>query len=206
MSSSIEEFVAQRGIKSLFHFTRLDNLRSILAHGLLIKSECALNGVEPVVNDQHRYDGTGAISTTIGFPNYKMLYRLRCDNPEVNWVVLELKSSLLWRTKCAFSDTNAGDGSVYNTAISQRQGLPALQSMFADYKHVKRATLNIPDRYTTNPQAEVLLLEGASIEDCKNIYFELRADLKTYMAEFPNLRGQIEGGYFDGRHDYAHWK
>ena len=183
MTTTIEEFVDERGIKSLFHFTRLSNLRSVLSKGLLTKEACARASINPSINDPYRYDGTGAISATISYPNYKMFYRLRCDNPDVEWVVLKLKRSLLWRTSCAFSDTNAGDGSVYNVSISRRQGISALQSMFGDYGHIQRATLKIPEHYTTNPQAEVLLLDGTTVDDVKGVYFQRSATHQQYIAQ-----------------------
>lgn len=206
MATAIEEFVDERAIKSLFHFTRLDNLPSILARGLLTKEACAHAGIDPATNDPYRYDGTGAISATISYPNYKMFYRLRCDNPDVEWVVLKLKRSLLWRTSCGFSDTNAGDGSVYNIPMSRRQGLAALQSMFGDYGHIERATLKIPDHYTTNPQAEVLLLDGATVDDIKGVYFQRSATHQQYRALYPDIPCHLNGGFFDGRSDYVHWK
>lgn len=206
MARTIEEFVEERGIKSLFHFTRLNNLPSILRHGLLTKERCALAGVEPAINDPDRYDGTDAISATISYPNYKMFYCLRCDNPDVEWVVIKLKPSLLWETRCAFSDTNAGDGSVYNIPISRRQGLAALQSMFSDYGHIERAMLKIPDHYTTNPQAEVLLLDGATVSDIRGVYFERSTTHQQYKAQVPDLPCYLNGGFFNGRSDYAHWK
>lgn len=206
MATTIEEFVEERGIKSLFHFTRLNNLPSILAHGLLTKDACVCTGIAPVINDAYRYDGTGAISATVSYPNYKMFYRLRCDNPDVEWVVVELKPSLLWQTRCAFSDTNAGDGSVYNVPIPCRQGLAALRSMFCDYGHIERVTLEIPDHYTTNPQAEVLLLDGATVDDIKGVYFQRSATQQQYRAQYPGLPCYLNGGLFDGRSDYVHWK
>lgn len=207
MSKPIEEFVKERRIKSLFHFTRLDNLRSIIEHGFLTREQCAEKGIKAAVNDHQRYDGTGAICSTISFPNYRLFYRLRCDHPNVEWVVLELDASLLWRTRCAFSNTNAGDGSVFKIPVAQRQGLAALQAMFADYGDVQRDSLNIPDYYTTNPQAEVLLLDGATLdEDAKCVYFERSATQNEFLKEFSGLSCRLNGGYFNGRHDHAHWK
>jgi len=206
MSTVIQEFIEGRGVKSLFHFTRLKNLPSILQHGLLTKEACAATGIAPVINDPYRFDGTGAISASISYPNYKMFYRLRCENPEIEWVVVKLKRSLLWRTECAFSSTNAGDSSVYNIPLARRMGLAPLQDMFADYGHKERASLKIPDHYTTNPQAEVLLLEGAAVEDIKGVYFQRSVTHKKFEAEYPALTCILNGGFFDGRSDHAHWK
>ena len=110
MAGTIQEFVDARGIKSLFHFTRVDNLRPILESGLLTREACDLAGIKPVINDHYRYDGTGAISATISYPNYRMFYSLRCGS-DAEWVVLKLKRSLLWRTRCAF---RSGSGCLNN--------------------------------------------------------------------------------------------
>jgi hypothetical protein len=203
---TIQQFVEARGIKSLFHFTRLANLGSILQYGLLPLELCDRAGIQPVINDSYRHDGTGAISATISFPNYKMFYSLWADGgPE--WVVLELDSPLLWRTRCAFSDTNAGDSSVYqNIPIEDRQGLASLQSMFGDYGHIERATLKIPEHYPTNPQAEVLLIDGATVNDIKGIYFQSLATYQQFKAQYPNMPCHLNGGYFNGRLDWRHWQ
>ncbi len=206
MTNAIKEFVVERGVKSLFHFTRLNNLPSILENGLLTKEACAHAGINPAINDPCRYDGTGAISATISYPNYKMFYRLRCDNPDVEWVALKLTCSLLWRTKCAFSDTNAGDSLAYSVPIALRQGVAALHSMFCDYGDIKRTTLNIPDHYTTNPQAEVLLLDGATIDDITGVYFQKLATCQQYKTQYLDWPFHYDGGFFDGRSDYARWR
>ena len=39
---SIEEIVVARGIETLFHFTRIENLEPILLHGLMTKTEVEL--------------------------------------------------------------------------------------------------------------------------------------------------------------------
>lgn len=206
MTTSIESFVEERKIKYLFHFTRLNNLQSILKDGLLTKDKCAATNITPVINDLHRYDGTDAICVTISYPNYKLFYRLRCENPKDEWVVLKLGCSLLWRTRCAFSNTNAGDGAVYKIPLGDRQGLAPLQSMFGDYGSVERLTLKIPDHYTTNPQAEVLLLDGASVSDIKGVYFESSATQQKYSALYPDLQCHVKGGFFEGRSDSSNWK
>lgn len=196
MTNAIKEFVVERGVKSLFHFTRLNNLPSILENGLLTKDACAHAGINPAINDPYRYDGTGAISTTISYPNYKMFYRLRCDNPDVEWVVLKLTCSLLWRTKCAFSDTNAGDSLAYSVPIDFRQGVAALHSMFGDYGDIKRTTLNIPDHYTTNPQAEVLLLDGATVDDITGCLFPKVSHMSAIQNPVPRLAIPLRWWFF----------
>jgi len=78
--------------------------------------------------------------------------------------------------------------------------------MFGDYGHIKRPSLNIPDHYTTNPQAEVLLLDGAPIDNITGVYFQRSATHQQCSAQFPDLPCHLKGGYFEGRNDYVHWK
>lgn len=206
MAKTIQEFVAERSIRSLFHFTQVVNLPSILKRGLLTKGACRQAGIDPAINDPYRYDGTGAVCATISFPNYRMFYRLRCNNPDMEWVVLRLKRSLLWRTHCAFSSTNAGDGSVFAIPLEQRQGLKPLQAMFEDYGVTKRGVLDIPDHYPTNPQAEVLLLDGAQVGDIECVHFQRPGTQRQYAGQYDWLPCQPNDGYFDGRSDWKSWK
>jgi hypothetical protein len=205
--SSIQEFIAARGIKYLYHFTKLANLDSILKHGLHTRDMCTSLSLNPAINDAYRYDGTHAVCATIGFPNYRMFFPLR-TNPVVkeHWVVLELDAALLWVTDCLFCTSNAATGTVSCIPHPQRRGLAALQAMFGDYGTTLRASLNLPDHYTTNPQAEVLLMQGANAASIKKVYFEYHSDLLTYQAKYPQLPTQLNGGMFDGRFDHAHWK
>lgn len=95
---------------------------------------------------------------------------------------------------------------MFNVPIDRRQGLAALQSMFGDYGRIERATLKIPDHYATNPQAEVLLLDGAKADDIKGVYFQRSNTYGQFTAQYPHVACHLNGGYFDGRSDYVHWR
>ncbi len=76
----IKAFCNKRGITTVIHFTRVENLANILAYGLLSRSELDSRDIEYVFNDWQRIDRyPNAISTSISFPNYKMFYRYRVD-------------------------------------------------------------------------------------------------------------------------------
>lgn len=75
----IKEFVSQRRIKSLYHFTSLQNLESILNNGLLSRDKLKENNILHYYNDNLRLENKlNAICVSISFPNYKMFYR--CGN------------------------------------------------------------------------------------------------------------------------------
>jgi ssDNA thymidine ADP-ribosyltransferase, DarT len=206
MSSEVAEFVESRGIKSLYHFTRIANLDSILTKGLLTRDQCEAMEEVVHINDEFRYDGTNAVCATISFPNYKMFYSLRCNNPDAEWVVLQLKRTLLSQSNCAFCATNAASSSVTGIQLPQRQGVAALARLFDDFEGKSRSSLSIPPHYPTNPQAEVLLLDGANVGDIKRVYFQKRATMIAYQAKYPDIPCALDGGFFSWRSDQAHWK
>ena len=71
----IKEIVKSREIDYLFHFTQLQNLESILEHGLLSRNSMERVGAVGEINDPYRFNGQlGAISCSIWSPNYKLFY------------------------------------------------------------------------------------------------------------------------------------
>jgi hypothetical protein len=126
---TIEQRVRSRNIRHLTHFTRAENLPGILRYGILPRSEFEHLGSCPIVNDGSRLDYClNATSVSIGFPNYKMFYRLRKENPETTWVVLVLDPSVLWRIDCAYCVENAAKSSVSSIPLAARKGPEAFKS------------------------------------------------------------------------------
>lgn len=113
----IKEISEKRNIQSLVHFTMLDNLESILKHGLLPVSVIERRNIKAVITDPTRYDNEkDAICLSISYPNYKYFYWLRKNRyPDKAWVVIELKPDILWEKDCAFCITNAANKNVSNT-------------------------------------------------------------------------------------------
>ncbi len=204
--TTIQEFAATRSIKVLFHFTRIENLDSILRHGLLTRPQCKARNCGAIFNDVYRIDGTGAVCTSISFPNYKLFWPFRCDTPGVEWVLIALQPRVMWEMPSAFCTANAASAQVTAIPLEERKSLQAFQKMFEDFGHKKRADLNIPDHYTTNPQAEVLLLEGAPRKYIGGVVVPTQAIKVAVETQHPGLEIKLNGGYYDGRQDYEHWK
>lgn len=211
----MQNFAQARKIDHLIHFTRLRNIPSIMANGLLGRETLACKGLEATVNDQFRYDYIpDAICCSISFPNYKMFYRLRCDNPNDDWAVIRLKSEVLWTKRCVFCVDNAAKKEISEVDPSRRMGLAAMGAMFEDLDGMpKRQDLKIPDHYSTNPQAEVLVLEPIETK----LIVDILVDSKDRIKDMPVLLNTIQPylnslkflhgkHYFDARSDYAHWK
>jgi len=208
-------FIQTRKIEYLVHFTRVSNLPNILTHGLLGRTTLEENRIDAQVNDLFRFDYLpNGICCSISFPNYRMFYRMRCDNPNDDWAVLRLSAEVLWRKQSVFCIENAASHEIAHSDAGERMGATALEAMFADHEGMpSRATLNIPDNYTTNPQAEVLVLEPIE----KELIVDILVDSKERIKNADNLLSTIRPfrdkykflhgkHYFDARKDYAHWK
>lgn len=204
MSRNIQDYVAERGIKHLLHFTRESNLASILERGLLQRNE--LEGGSARFNDAYRMDRTNAICLSISHPNYKMFFSLRRDNPEEKWVVIGISPSVLWTLPCAFCATNAASNAVTAIPINQRMGLTSFQSMFNDWGEKTRATLGIGNHYPTNPQAEVLVLSSIPTQFILGVAADNAVNQQRLQVTYPGSTIIAMPSFYNGRPDFAHWR
>lgn len=205
MANTVQEYANERGIKLLVHFTQASKLESILQRGLVTR-DILINEGRNDFNDLYRFDGTNAVCLSIGFPNYKMFFSIRQANKDVGWVVLAIHPAALWALPCAFCVANAASASVTAVPLEQRRNLAALQAMYADLGAKTRAILGIPDSYPTNPQAEVLMLNGVPKDYIWGVIV-LNKDMQLELqGKYTGLNVLVHAGYFRYRTDYAHWK
>lgn len=202
----IEQIVVARGINTLFHFTQIENLDPILLHGLMTKTEVERAEFVAFENDQDRNDQTDAVCTTISWPNYKMWHPLKENDLGTDWVLIALNASVLWERDCAFCKTNAASATVSCIPLDKRRTLAAFNGMFEDFEHKERTELEIPDNYSTNPQAEVLVMNGVPLEYINGVMFKSQILRDRCAAKYPKLKTHLNGQYWYGRSDHRHWK
>ena len=205
MATTVQEYAAEIGVKQLVHFTRESSLESILQRGLVTRDTLTQEGFNGF-NDNVRADYTHAVCVSIGFPNYKMWYGIKMDNKDVDWVILVIHPSALWALHCAFCSANAALGSVAAIPIQQRQTLQAFQGMYADVPGKERAKLDIPLYWPTNPQAEVLMLQGVPRNYIVGVIALNTAQQQRLAAKYPGLQIWVNAAYFRYRKDFAFWK
>ena len=207
MDREVKKLVKARGIKHLLHFTRLDNLDSILQYGLISRQRIAELGLSSDFNDDYRMDGQeDSISCSVEFPNYKMFYKLRMANPTVDWVVIALKSSVMWRKDCAFCATNAASNDVTGIPIENRMGESAFESMFDEVDgKPERSKMQLSDRAPSDPQAEVLVFGGIETEYIAAVVPEKEAIKDRLSKRHPDIGFQLYSYFFNARIDYQHW-
>lgn len=202
----IQQIANTKGIRELLHFTRIENLQSIISRGLLNRNIISHKRTTEIFNDELRLDGTGAVCVSIGFPNYKMFYRLRAANPDAQWIIFSIHPSALWELRCAFCAANAASNFVTSQPLANRMTFAAFQSMYDDFGIVKRVNLRIPDAWPTNPQAEVLFLDGIPRNYLMGAYTENTTVRDRLNGMKLGLEFRSNPSNFAPRQDYKHWR
>lgn len=201
---AIRKFVKDREISAVYHFTCESNIPSIIKSGLLPRNELLRRKLHFTFNDNLRLDNAeGSISVSISFPNYRMFYRLRKDDPETRWVVLSLSPEVLWSLPCAYCSTNAASNQVRHKPIQDRISFEALQQMYSD--DTIRLKTRIPSSYPTCPQAEVLVLEPIPPSMIHAVCVESKQDQKRVSPLTQSLPCIVKPDIFDRRCDWRHW-
>lgn len=214
----IRRICQEIGIEYLTHFTNVENLKSILDNGLIGRSKLQERGLEFRYNDELRLDGQPqSTSLSISFPNYKMFYRYRTQSDNSSWVVLLLDPSILWKLDCKFYIDNAASANARNMDLmGDRRSPSSLREMFGDYRHIERADLEIPDNFTTHPQAEVLVFDEIDPHFIREVMFYSLEDAQQWVSLNPGnyLQDTIISGYicrpfdkyyFSPREDWEYW-
>ncbi len=211
----IQQFCEERGIKTLIHFTRIENLFTILQKGLIGRSRLEASEEPFLWNDSYRADGhPDANCLSISFPNYQMFYGIREQKKsegvnDSQWIVLLLDAKLLWELDCAFCQRNAASNAVSTIPLDERKKPTALMVMFGDFYSIKRQDLQIPKNYPTHPQAEVLVFDQIPAEYIDAIHFRDATILEEWRSNYTGTLSDkffVNRKYFDARSDYGVWK
>ncbi|WP_423606538.1 DarT ssDNA thymidine ADP-ribosyltransferase family protein [Sphingomonas sp. MS122] len=182
----IQEIALARKVPFLVHFTRAQNVPSILKHGLLPRSFAQKIGLDPVINDAERLDGRlDGTSVSIAFPNGSMFYRLRNANPDIDWVILAISPSVLWSKKVLFCKHNAADSRISQVSSEDLSRAEAFEDMFAEIEgHESRSDQGLKACDPTDVQGEVLVMEPIEPEFILGALFNTDAARDAYQIDF----------------------
>lgn len=193
---TITTIVARRRITELVHFTHAGNLWSITTDGLLPVAELERKDADYFRNDNQRLDGhPNATSLSISFPNYRMFWKYRQDNPDVDWAVLILDPALLIDRDCIFCSLNAADHRIRSRPRIELTGPAAFEAMFA-LSDGKPRPVGLRDCDPTDPQAEVLIFGPIPSRFIRRIVFETARVRDCYADVTQGIAAEAEPAYY----------
>lgn len=164
----IENDLRERNIHQIFHFTNLGNLNNILNNGLKSIALLDHEETEYYYNDAKRLDERhDYISLSISFPNYKMFWKCRQEEPNEQFVVLELSPMVILSKDCLFFYTNAACSEFRYQNEHFYQTTDAWNSLFLS----ENRNQTLPLKYTTDVQAELMIQGIIEPEYIKKIHF-----------------------------------
>jgi hypothetical protein len=202
-AETIRKLVSELKIPFLIHFTRVENLQSIIQHGLWPVARIGEIGVKPQINDQHRIDGhLEATSLSVAFPNYRMFYKYRMENKNTDWVVLGIDPAVLWKKECAFCKHNAADSKITCQSLPALKSAESFKSMFEEIDgRSSRTDQKLKEFYPTDEQAEVLVFEVIEPKYICGVSFDTsKKDLKgSYEKMLGDRQILVSGFYFHSR-------
>lgn len=200
--------VRRRGVEYILHFTRVENLSSILREGIVPRRALEMTGRRAVLNDHLRLDGCKDASCfSIGHPNYKMFWSLRSQDSDSEWVVIACGAEILWRMDCAFCVENAAKNTVTAVPIGARKGVAAFEAMFAQVvDKPTRSELRLADNTPTNPQAEVLVFGTVPPDMILGVLCPSKGMAGSLSLEYPGVEFAHVPWVFQPRHDFENWR
>ena len=194
-------------IPFLVHFTRSENIPSIMKHGLIPVGIANNLGIKPKINDQLRLDGRlNGTSLSISFPNGQLFYRLRKENPDVSWTVLAISTGVLWSKDVLFCCHNAADNRISRVTSDALRQPETFEALFGDVDGLaKRADQGLRSFDPTDVQAEALVMEKIEPEFILGALFNDKETLEALSPHFGKRklilhRGQK--GFFANRTYY----
>lgn len=205
------DYLKSRNVTHFVHFTPLKNLPSIATFGLVPVGMQESYGITSITTDSERMDGKRHNNLSITFPNYSMFCTKRATM-RIPFAVLKLDIALLLDSEIAknivFCNHNAAA-----SGVCEGKKLENLQHMFSEksyYKNkiVSRDQLDIPDSYTTDPQAEVKVSGVIPPQYITDVLVESGDGAAYAYAKKTAFASLVKENQelFSYRKDYSFWK
>ena len=183
----IKTIIENRKIPTLFHFTPVENLESIIANGLIPRDELIQQKIPFKATDDLRLDGiTGGICFSITKPNMGLLRQKR-KYGDGTIVVLECAANtLLLYPFVAFPGNAAGGNFIKDKSENFQRyvGINGLKNLFLN-KDLRKSRNLLPDAPTDN-QSEIIFLEKIDTDRIMKIHLprEISPELVNKYQQF----------------------
>ncbi|MDC0453768.1 DUF4433 domain-containing protein [Gammaproteobacteria bacterium] len=156
----IIQFISDRNIKKLIHFTDIRNIKNIRQNGLLSVNYLKKRNLDYFYNDSYRFDGYKGICLSITNPNMHLIRSYSARNRNIKWAKIEIDPSILRSLECLFFDTNAAFSKFKDYSKNDLSNFSSLRGMFSEKVENKSGILereNKKSNETTCEQAEVIV-------------------------------------------------
>lgn len=196
---TIEKVLNDRKITELIHFTRIENLNSILRYGLLSVDLLCERGIRYLYNDADRWDNkTNCICTSVEFPNTANLRKYRDEYPDARWVIITIDAKVILNHECYFAEHNAATRRIKNS-LESRTTAEAFEGMFASTVYGKEMDDGSVKTFSrremrkdicclpTSYQAEILIKHQIEKEHIMDIVFMSENDKDNYIDLIENM-------------------
>lgn len=193
----ITKILEKRKIKRLVHFTRIENLESILKNGFISRSILKERNLKFILNDPRRKDErVDCVCFTIEFPNFYLLNKFKRDCIDSRWCIIEVDAEVIINHygKVYFCYQNASSSEIwfkkvcedysFENNLSEFSTPEAFKKMFQekDYHKNRSAVKNIRDYLPTSPQAEILLSHIITTDYIKRVNFKDMQDCEYFLS------------------------
>ena len=215
----IRQFIRKNRINFLTHFTRAENLKSILQFGILPAS---------ILRRNHVFSGvyysslplpaawSGYVSLNVSFPDNKLFMQLQNHQPS-DWVILLIDSRALCDYPCYFFPDRAlpyiSNAPLPGQILDDFQSVKALKDLFSDRDGVKRKELDIPPFYPTNPCSEILCGFPIAVSYITQIWFYSEYKFNQWVLSNTEFALKQDKNlwacglqFYSPRSDYTFWK
>ena len=173
VSAEIPGFLATREITSMFHFTSVHNLESIVTNGFLGRESLKGRDITFIPSDHYREEPiVNGVCFSLSRPNAYMAARKIQNGQEL--VLLELTGveKILTQYNFVVSPGNFGSPSLKKKIESWPEefiGGKGLMNLFEGEEI--RVKYSIPQFEPTDPQSEIIILEDLPWDYVARIYF-----------------------------------
>ena len=136
--AALKKSVQEKSIEHLLHFTRYENLESILKNGIMTKDNLNTLNLDFYENDKARFDGyPNSISLSVSSPHYVLFYKFRKCTDAKGWVVIDIKPEVLWEYNCAFCKHNAADSRISKRNIDDLCNIKSFEETSNSYEELR---------------------------------------------------------------------
>lgn len=196
-----EKILKEKNINKIVHFTKVDNLETILEYGICSIKLLNLLSIDYSPSDLYRLDGKPSkISTSISFPNYKMFYKKRMEDVTTKWAVITINPKLIIdKLDSEFYTTNAASG-IFSHAL-----VPTTNNDFEKMFYISDRESYIPSYYTTDPQAEVLINNSISNNYLLSVETNENNPKVKSLTRDAHINYNPNSQLFNARSDYKRW-